>query len=402
MLTTTTPVRIAIVAEFVRAFSTSPSAWVPLLARELSNRGHHVTVLADGIEDPLAFGGIPVVVHRHGRIHHGCEPFGFRNWCRHTLRTIAPQATLSFTDHVAADLWLPLGPGPAAFLRSLPHTSFVGAAMDLAHRPHVLLELLSQHAARRDAIATKSRRAAFAADPASRNLAPGSLVLPTTSTLQPLTTEDAAAARESVRGSLRISPTTPLLLLSVNDHESGHLELVFEALSQLRAHSSATPRFLLASRTPTFMRRRAAAWGVDDAILSTGTTRRQELLFAASDATIQPCPARSGESSGRLIANSLAMRVPVLADATSAGSSLITNGAGVRLHAPTAASWRDALMHACDPAWRARASAVCDHLVPPLSSLVDELEHAIVSAASARGAAGATLSERSAPVSATA
>jgi hypothetical protein len=402
MNTTTRPMRIAIIAEFVRAFPSASSAWVPLLARELSQRGHHVTVLADGIEDPGAFGPIPVVVHRHGRIHHGCEPFGFRTWCVGTLRAISPQTTLSMTDHVAADLWLPLGPGPRTFLRSLRHTSLVGAAMDLAHRPYILLELLSQFAARRDAGAAQSRRIAFNADPVSGTLSPASLVLPTTSTLTPLAPNDAQSARESVRAALRIATTTPLLMLSINDHEAEYLELVFDALSQLRAHCSASPRLLLASRTPTFLRRRAAVWGVDDAILSAGTTHRQELLLAASDALIQPCPARAGESSGRLIANALAMRVPVLADATAAGSPLITQGAGIRLHAPTAASWRDALLHSCDPAWRARASAACHDLVPPLSLLVDLLEASLANAAAARLARGAALNAGPAPTSATA
>lgn len=393
--------RVAIVAEFVRAFPYAPSAWACLLARELCQRGHQVTIIADGIEHPYAFGAIPVIVHRHGRIHHGCEPFGFRNWCHRTLGTIAPDVTLSFTDHVAADLWLPLGPGPLTFLRSLRHTSLVGAAMDIAHRPFILLELVSQIAARRESKILQSRHVTFAADPASHSLPPGSLVLPITSTVATCSTDLVAQMRRSMRDALRIAPTTPLLLLSIDDHEAEHLKLVFEALSQLRAHSSAAPRFLLASRAPTFVRRFAMRWGVEDAILSAGTTRRQELLFAASDALVQPCPARAGESSGRLIANALEMRLPVLADASAAGATSIVNGAGIRLHAPTSTSWRNALLHACDPAWRSRAASACEGLIPPLALLVDALDSALYVAAAARQRSSVHTTAPCAPASAT-
>ncbi len=396
------PLRIGIVTEFVRVFQTASSAWAPLLARELASRGHTVTVLADGIEHPDCFGSLPVVVHRHGRIHHGCEPMGFRRWCADALAKINADATLSLTDHVAADLWLPLGPGPGAFLRNLRHTTLVGAAMDLAHRPYVLLELLSQHAARRDAQKQSARRVCFAADPASQSLPYGSLVLPTTATLVPPAQNACMKMRTTLRASLGIVPTTPLLLLSVNNHEVEYLSAVFEALAQLRAHSSATPRFLLASRTPTFLRHQASAWGVQDAILPAGSTRQPELLLAACDAVLQPCPARAGESSGRLIADALTMGVPVLADATAPGSSLIANGAGIRLHAPTAASWRDAILHACDPAWRARASSACHGLVPPLSLLVDALEESLATAASRRRPSHTPVTESHDPASATA
>jgi|GEM_PF-3914017 len=394
----TRPLRIAVLTEFVRALPTDTSRWVPVLTSGLRSRGHRVTVLADGVEQPDVLGDVPTVVHRHGRIHHGCEPFGFRRWARRTQSELAPDVTLSLTDHIAADVWLPLGPGPWTFLDSLRHTTPVGAVLDLAHRPWVLLELLSQRAALRDATRLGALRATFAADPSSTRGLGDALSLPTASPLACVSEEHRTAMRERARAAMRVAPATPLLLLSANDHELEHLDVVFEAFSLMRAHSSASPRVLLASRTPTKVRRRAARHGVADVIQSIGTTHNSAALLCAADAAIVPCPARAGESTGRFIADALAIGMPIIANAAAAGARLISSEAGIRLHAAGASRWRDAILHACDEAWRGRSSVAARACSAPLEGVLDALESALIARAAARGFTAPVL----APASATA
>lgn len=372
--------RIAVLTEFVRALPADNSAWAPLIAAALAARGHHVTALADGIETPDAFGALPTIVHRHGRIHHGCEPFGFRRWAARTLAKLAPDVTLSLTDHVAAQVWLPLGPGPWAFVRSLRHTTLVGAALDIAHRPYIALELFSQRAALREAARMQATIARFAADPSSTRDARVQL-LPHASIVAARISGDLEDERANARRALGVHPTTPLLALSATDHEADALAIVFEALAQMRAHSTAAPRLLLASRTPSRLRRRAALHGVADTLTPIGTTHAPEFWLAAADALLAPTPARTGDSSGRLIADALALGVPVIAHALAPGAQLITGESGIRLHAAGATRWRDAILHACDPAWRQRASNAARASVPSVQAVIDALEDALNAAA---------------------
>ncbi len=342
---------ILIVTEYVRRFPWSAARWSADLGAALRHRGNQVRVACDGLEDPSFFGDSPVIVRRPRRTWRGSDPLGFQSWALDLARTGGFDATISLTPFVPGDLWAPVTHGAAALVGHLVRThSPVSAAMELAARPWLPFGVLAEARARATSMSSDGRRAIIAR--LGRLSTHGSAVpLGFASRLTPMSDDAKRSARAALRELLGLSHERPAILLSaVHPNRPGlgaFLKGFALARAELRDHG---PVLMVMGRRTLPVHDAALGAGCARFVRFLGGTARPELAFAAADLAVSPWSGAGEINTGRFIADSLRLSVPILAHPRSPGADLVrpehfgTPELGTIVADPTPEGWCRAMV----------------------------------------------------------
>ena len=363
-------VNITILAEYIRSFAWSPTAWAAHLAHALAKQGHHVTIACDGLENPAMFASLDLIVRRPHRTLRGSDPLGFHNWTT-TLRqpartsTHAPaHATISLTPLAPGDIWMPLNSGTltelAAQLRA--HTP-LSALLEVLARPWLPTALLVESRARRNHRDSSPPILARLGQLESRGQV---RALGYASRFDPPNPDQRLQLRTQTRDLLGISPDRPVVLLSAVHAKRPGLSTLLAGFASLRRRRAVNPPLLLVMGRHAHHAHRAADHAnCTEGLRFLGGTARADAAFAAADLAVAPWSAPhstfpSGfpfafpsmftvSSTGRFIADALRLGVPVLATRHAPGAELIepahfgTPELGTILEHPTAHQWQETL-----------------------------------------------------------
>lgn len=351
----------------------SSSIWVARIARGLGGLGFTVLIAADGVEDAAIFQPedprIRVIVRRPLRKLRSADPLGVARWYG-TIQGSHPSArTISFTRYHPAHLWIPLG---ASILATLAHAAFshrpATAAMELLHRPWAPQAFLAERRARSLARSLGAVRAVLGAD---RCEGVGSEQSPATlgyaSALVPPDPGTRASLRGRTRDLFSIPDSATVFVTSAVHHDRRGLLQMLEGFAALRNESRAdgdqAVHLLIVGRKTHTLAKLSQRAGLGREVHLVGGTDRMDAIFSAADAAVAFASRPEPASTGRFVADSLRLGVPVVASSQASGSELLrgapstqTSG-GLTVDPPSAGAWLAALRTANSPPWRAIASA---------------------------------------------
>lgn len=340
---------ITILTEYVRGFVWSPTAWTADLAHALAQRGHRVTVACDGLEEPAMFAGIDLIVRRPHRTLRGSDPLGFHNWAaslRDASLNYRADATISLTPLAPGDLWMPLSTSTMAELAPMlrAHTP-VSAVLEVLARPWLPAAFLAESRARRTHPSTRILAALGQLESRGQVRALGFA-----SRFTPHDPELRHRLRAQTRELLGISPDRPVVLLSAVHANRPGLSTLLAGFAGLRRRGAVNPPLLLVmGRRAHHVHRAADRANCPDGLRFLGGTARADAAFAAADLAVAPWSLSMGSPTGRFIADSLRLGVPVLAHRLAPGAELIepahfgTPELGATLEHPTAHQWQESL-----------------------------------------------------------
>ncbi len=311
-------------ANFVRNMPWTHSWWPLALARGLGLRGHSVQLAIDGTEmpdDPSAT--YHVHVANPLRTHLGAHPGRLSRLVRHLRRSDPQAVVLSLTPLVAGDLWLPIEPSPLQVARRLIRDLRpVSLALELSHHPWLPFEAWAAWRAHHP----RAIRLAF--DPQA-----GAELLPRVTTLSQSQADAAVRASHAVRANLGVPADRTLAILSLPEINPRPLVPFLSLLARAAANSPEPLTIVAATARPHSLARLAREAGLSSLVPVT-LTRSVHALLAASDLAIAP-PAQTQPtapgSTGRWIADAIALSVPIVAHADASGADLIQ---------PPATLWR--------------------------------------------------------------
>lgn len=389
-----TPLNILILAGFVRSIDWSETLWAPDLAHALAARGHKVEVAADGCDDPALFAGLPLIVHRPFRRHFGAEPFLFRHWARALLKSRPDSVCLSLTPLFCGDVWLPLGArAREAVSRLLAERSPIAAAMELAHHPWLLHELLAERRAAKD---TPRRRVQpLTIGPHAEKSSLRSLGY--AARAPALAQAERAAARQEIRAALGLGESDRVFLLNGTHANSVTAAHVLQALAMLervatpsRVISDGVPaaqpklRLVVTGRFPHMLHTLSKDAGCGHLVIFAGTRVSIARLLAASDVAIAAF-GEAGLGTGRFACEAIRAGVPLLAWRDAPGSDLVDSGThrpGEMVRDETKEGWLAAMGKILDDRWLNDARAAAASVGPDLTiqRLIERLESYLLGA----------------------
>lgn len=320
----------ALACEFVRDLPWSHSRWAPAIARALADRGHTISVYADGVETPADFAHPRITLKlRNPRwTIKKRKPLRYQRWAMRSMRVEhASDATLSLTTLVPANLWIPLGPGPREQFRAIvgDRSPIVRAFESFQHRwlPGALL-------AERRALRLGGRRGD---DPHAITPAP------------PRPAPDPALQTEPPpdwRSLLHIAQDTPLLVCSITEHVPARLSVVAEAVAKA---DRAPVLVLLGSEWCSMHKRLDSAGLARDRVRCVGVASdpRPLLRHAAAAIIVQP---RGPGGTQRMLMEALESAPQVVAAADASGQAEGVHTVG---DPSSVAAWRSAINAATDP-----------------------------------------------------
>jgi len=344
-------VRVLIVAEYVRRFPWSAARWSADLGAALLARGHDVIVACDGVEDPTYFAGTPLLVRRPHRTWRGSDPLGFQSWTLAQAVRAGADATVSLTPLVPGDVWAPVTHAAGALIGHLVRShSPVSAALEIAARPWLPLAALAEARARA-AHRSQTGRPPVVARLGRLSDSGASVALGMASRLTPPSEDARRDARRSVRSLLGLTMERATILISaVHPHRPG-LDAFLRGFMLARADlGDHAPFLLVMGRRVLPVHGVASRLGAARFVRFLGATSRPELALAAADLAAAPCSATRDISTGRFIADSLRVGVPVLAHPRAPGAELIrpehfgTPEVGTIVEDPGAEGWRRAIV----------------------------------------------------------
>lgn len=381
---------ILVLAGYVRSLDWSETLWAPDLAHALAARGHKVEVAADGCDDPTLFAGLPLIVHRPNRRHFGAEPFLFRYWARSLLRARPESVCLSLTPLICGDVWLPIGTrANEVVARILSERSPVAAAMELAHHPWVLHELLAERRAAKD---TPRRRVQpLTIGPHAEKSSLRSLGYAARGTA--LVGEARLAARREVRTAFGLHDADRVFLLGgthATEQTAANLLEALALLERVATPSRMTPasdsipatparlRLIVTGRSPHMLYTLARRAGCAHALVFAGTRANIPRLLAASDIAIAAF-GQLGLGTGRFACEAIRAGIPLLASQHAPGSDLVDSGThkpGEIVRDDSREGWLGALGKVLDDRWmsdaRAAAASVgADLTIPRLTERLE-------------------------------
>lgn len=368
--------RVLLVTEFVRVMEWSPSVWAGVICRGLLDRGHEVTLLADGVEDVRAFHSAgrsaALVVRRPTRIARTRDPLGFQRWARAEMGRRGESVGLSLTRLAPAAVWMPTEPPSRdEFLGSVRSGSAATVVLEALARPWILSALRAER---------RAMRMAGAMGTSPRGHEPASA-------LAPLGPDARERARTSVRTRLGLEQTHVVVLISAMDSHWSTLRGFLGGMAQLKSASKdRRVCAIVLSREAHSIGLLAERLGVASRVrLMSGTIRMPE-LFAASD--VACVTGGSSGGTGRFLADAVRCERPVLAAAGATGAPLLEPGAfgtsplGLVTGDLTPAGWRRLLEEAAEPQWMRSASRAARDVGPSLGMdrFLDRLERDLLAA----------------------
>lgn len=389
-----TPMRLVIFVEYVTLGHWRKDAWSPLLARGLAARGHDVLVACDSAHDVSAFEPARVVVRHPLRTRHEAQPFRFARWARMIRAAEVHDVSLSMTPLAAADVMLSISePAMRRLASTLRRSNLVSAGMDLVHEPMLPITALAEARASRSVLI--QRRLTIAASE------PGTIVrgcesIGLASALDPPSDESRAKLRARVRAMFDLHDDATVLLTSaMHPYRAGGAAML-EALAHVRmGEDGHVPRVLIAGRYNVRLHEAAVRAGCADRIIFLGGTARMDAALCAADVAVAPGPMKSLPGTGRFIADSIRLGVPVITAAGVPGAGLVrgdggTVRPGIVLDGNQPNHWREAIEAMLDPSTRREAAAAAASRSPMLefSTMVSRIEAILVECASQRRRTG--------------
>ena len=363
---------IAILTEHAHARPAAETGqWPATIARHLAERGHHVTVLAEGVTDPTIFAvdRVELVVRDTRSRGKTRRPRTTAGWLRRQHDRLAPDATLSMTPLAPGDAFCPVGLTAGDELaRSLARGGPLSKAFELIQRPYLPAALVIEHNARRRA-------------PTPITLGPASLLTCITDDNEPAR---AAHHRRTLRTALDIAPDEPTFAISTRQSRRDDLDTVLRAIAAL-AHENQPVRLLAVGARVVSLCARAAAIGVHT-VVPLEATARPDAVFDAADAALIPSAPTRTYATGRFGADAIRRGTPIASHPRAVAADLLNTAAapGIRLpESPTVESWITALRTLADAAQRDPLTAAAHAIAPSLSpdATVDRIESALRAAA---------------------
>lgn len=322
-----------------------PGPWAHIITQALRDRGHHVRIVADCLADADLVGADDAIVRAPHRKRLERHPMRFQRWA---LKHVA-QPSISLSSLVPGTVWCPLDSSwrdEIMWLTNLRNPATL--AMEILHRLWVPPLALAQHKARTIGKQTHARLARLGclADPIAHPLG-------FTSALDPKSI--APDARAHIRSTLGIAPNALVVAISCTHTDRPGLHAF---LDDWRHFTHAHPGVLLiVGRKAALIDRTLRARGVADTVRMLGQTERPELFFAAADVAAAWSTHRSESSTGRFIADALAMHTPILTTHAAGGAELVRRypGVGIVLNEPTVDAWSRTLTQSSSQSWQQEA-----------------------------------------------
>lgn len=375
---------------------------VTYLCQQLLSRGHRLSLALQSLDDttpesPLAAAS-SIACFDHYRQTATDFPFGFPAWAARQRRAIPHDVSLSLTRSAAADVYFPLDPTGASWLRRALDTRPITSS------PHSLaLALMRHHGALRAGAREALRRTPgplfpraahphagairriltigpAAAGEAARLLTPTGLAdrvrqLPFFTTLAPPTPAQRADLRARTRAALAIPAARRVILISAPAPIGPTLDAPLRALAALNTRQHAqpgAPLMLILARDSYAAHNAALHARADEHVRILGPTTRIDAALAASDLCALTTPVAVGQfeagAAGRLAADALRMGIPLLALSGASGYDLArhifpdSSRPGLVIDVSRADTWERALRTACEDRWLEEASRAAARL----------------------------------------
>ncbi|MCC5786773.1 MAG: hypothetical protein JJU33_08750 [Phycisphaerales bacterium] len=323
--------KIALACEFVRDLPWSHSRWAPAIAIALAERGHTISVYADGVETPADFDyeRVTLSVRNPRWTIKKRKPLRYQRWAMRSMGLMdQADTTLSLTPLVPADLWLPLGPGCREQFRAIvgERSLIVRAFETLQHR-WLPGAIIAEHRALR--LGGRRGIDPHAVTPAPPRPAQN----PADETEQP--TPD-------WRSLLHIAADTPLLVCSITESVPERLSVVAQAVSKA---DRAPVLVLLGSEWCSMHKLLDGAGLARERVRCVGVASdpRPLLQCAAAALVVQP---RGPGGTQRMLMEALESAPQVVAAADASGQAEGVHTVG---DPSSVASWCAAINAATDP-----------------------------------------------------
>ncbi|MEM7754802.1 MAG: glycosyltransferase [Planctomycetota bacterium] len=348
--------RVSVVLEYAHGRPwdhTGP--WGAAFSRALAERGHEVTVFADGVADRDRFGDrVRVEVRRSNRRSIEGDPLGFAGWVGERVRAHCG-ASLSLTRAWAGDVWVPMGRSAADEIRRL--ASLVGRPATFAMQSRERLWVLAALVAERRARAEAKRRGVAVLSIGEPVFAGVRTVGPTSprlgddrSSLSQSQSQPGSQSpsRSAVRAMLGIGADEVVLVASAVHHQDDAFAAFLGGAAEVGA------RVIVTGGRPHLVTRRAQRADAEKAVIAMGQTERMDALIEASDAVVVPGGDRGVRvrGTGRLVAEAVCAGRPVFVGPRAAGVGSVRGPWGVRV----GDDWSRGLLPVMDAAWRVSAS----------------------------------------------
>ncbi|MEM1183717.1 MAG: glycosyltransferase [Planctomycetota bacterium] len=361
--------KIALVLEYAHARPwehTGP--WGIALSRAFAERGHDVTVFADGVANPGWFDDrVNVELRRPLRRSVEADPLGFAGWVDRRTRAHAG-ISLSLTRVWPGQVWVPMGRSAAHEARRL---------LALYRRPAMLVMQGSQRLWLPGAVWAERKARQLARERGSSVISIGEPVFKGVRTLPPASPVPSGTktSRHDVRMLLGIPHDTLLMVTSsvhISDAAFGPFLRAAGELGRRRG-----VRVVVTGGRPHAVARAADAFDARTVVVPLGQTEQMAELIDAADLVVCPGgaePAR-GSGTGRLVAEA-AMAGKPLVVGRRAGGAGVARSASWSIVVDDDSDWDEAMQIAGDDAWRVRASFAAANAAPGFAfgRVVDVLE----------------------------
>lgn len=357
---------------------------VARVCADLRRRGHVVDVVAQSIDDPAAFAGC-ASVRVFGAFDQTATdwPLGFAMWARSRVRGMGRDVCISFSRSVSGDVWMPLEPSGAAWLRRARGTLGLKSHAIALARHHGFArawatDLLRVYPSgprirRVVAIGTQSAGEAARLLHRARGLGERVTTLEAFSVIEPPGAEERGRLRSRVRGALGLDDDRVAIAAFAPTPVGGRMDALFLALAELHARDRLrAPELIVAAKDCVALHTRTLRCGADRLCKIVPLTDRADALLFAADVLVLPVKTDIGVfvSGGlsRGAADGLRLGMPIVAAGGAPGYELARlrssrqDAPGMVIDVPSVDAWVRALKQVLDPAWRARAAAAASEL----------------------------------------
>lgn len=303
-------------------------------------------------------------------------PFGFASWIARKRRDTPHDVSLSLTRFAAADVFFPIDPTGASWLRRATQTRSAPSLALALGRHHGAFRALAREVFRRLPYAPADRptRRVLAVGPtaaaeAQRLLTPTGLAdrvrqLPFFSTLTPLSPDQLSDVRARTRTLLGIPPDRRVVLVSaptpIGNVLDGLMKGAVDIHTRFRGHAD-TPILLILARDAFAAHSATARTGALPHTRILTPSDRVEAPLAAADLCVLATPAAIGQfefgATGRFAADALRMGRPLIALSGASGYDLArhifsdSSRPGLTIDTSEPDVWQRALRTACEERW---------------------------------------------------
>lgn len=385
-------------------------ALVARVCADLVRRGHGVDVVAQSVDDPVAFAGC-ASVRTFGSFDQTATdwPLGFAAWARGQVRRIERDVCVSFSRSVSGDVWMPLEPSGAAWFTRARGTLGLKSQAIAVTRHHGfarawatdLLRVYPSGPRIRRVVAIGAQSAGEAARLLHRARGLGERVvkLEPFSALAPPGVEDRRRIRAQVREMLGLEADRVVIAALAPMPVGRRIDPLLSAIAELHARDrQRAVRLVVAAKDCVALHTRVLRCGAEGLCRILPLTDRVDALLMGADVLAIPARTDIGVfvSGGlsRGAADGLRLGMPILAVGGASGYELARWRSsrqelpGLVIDVPSVEAWVRGLKQAMDPAWRERAGAAAMELGETLGfdRLSDNLGEVIESAAAERRA----------------